>query len=108
MAFTMWRGVVGLVRPTRRPGAIEELIRMLPEGIGVLPFMVNFKAGLREEFSKAIPQYEQYTADLAEQKVDLILLAGTPPFCLLGVKGEGELIKTFLLPGQAPKGKRVR
>jgi hypothetical protein len=23
------------------------------------------------------------------------------------VCGEGELIKTFLLPGQAPKGKRV-
>jgi len=41
------------VRPTRRPGAIEELIRMLPEGIGVLPFMVNFKAGVREEFSKS-------------------------------------------------------
>jgi maleate cis-trans isomerase len=95
MAFTMWRGVVGLVRPTRRPGAIEELIRMLPEGIGVLPFMVNFRAGVREEFSKAIPQYEQYTADLAEQKVDLILLAGTPPFCLLGVKGEAELIKSW-------------
>ncbi len=43
MAFTMWRGVVGLVRPTRRPGAIEELIRMLPEGIGVLPFTGQFQ-----------------------------------------------------------------
>ena len=28
---------------------------MLPEGIGVLPFMVNFKAGEPGEFSKAIP-----------------------------------------------------
>ena len=102
MAFTMWRGVVGLVRPTRRPGAIEELIRMLPEGIGVLPFMVNFRAGSREEFSKAIPQYEQYTADLAEQKVDLILLAGTPPFCLLGVKGEDELIRSWEKRHQIP------
>ena len=45
MSFTMWRGVVGMVRPTRRPGATEEIIRMLPEGIGVLPFMVNFRAG---------------------------------------------------------------
>jgi maleate cis-trans isomerase len=102
MAFTMWRGVAGLVRPTRRPGVIEELIRMLPEGIGVLPFMVNFRAGSREEFSKAIPQYEQYTADLAEQKVDLILLAGTPPFCLLGVKGEAELIKSWEKRHQIP------
>ena len=102
MAFTMWRGVVGLVRPTRRPGAIEELIRMLPEGIGILPFMVNFKAGSREEFSKAIPQYEQYTAELAEEKVDLILLAGTPPFCLLGVKGEDALIKSWEKRHQIP------
>lgn len=29
-------------------------------------------------------------------------------FSGMTVCGEGELIKTFLLPGQAPKGKRVR
>jgi hypothetical protein len=28
-------------------------------------------------------------------------------FSAMTVCGEGELIKTFLLPGQAPKGKRV-
>ena len=28
-------------------------------------------------------------------------------FSGMTVRGEGELIKTFLLPGQAPKGKRV-
>jgi maleate cis-trans isomerase len=95
MSFTMWRGVVGMVRPTRRPGAIEEIIRMLPEGIGVLPFMVNFKSGSREEFKNALPQYEQNTADLAEQKVDLIILSGTPPFMLLGPEGEAKLIRRW-------------
>lgn len=29
-------------------------------------------------------------------------------FAGMTVCGEGELIKTFLLPGQAPRGKRVR
>jgi maleate cis-trans isomerase len=95
MSFTMWRGVVGMVRPTRRPGATEEIIRMLPKGIGVLPFMVNFRAGTRDEFKKAIPQYEQYVAELAAEKVDLILLSGTPPFMLLGPQGEAKLIKSW-------------
>ena len=38
MAFTSWRGVVGCIKPTLRPGGLEELIRMLPEGgAGALP-----------------------------------------------------------------------
>jgi hypothetical protein len=36
MAFSSWRGTVGIVRPTRRTGGFEDLIRMLPEGIGVM------------------------------------------------------------------------
>ena len=35
MVFTSWRGVVGVVKPTHRPGSLEEFIRLLPEGIGV-------------------------------------------------------------------------
>ena len=49
MSFTLWRGVVGLVKPTRRPGTLEELIRMLPEGIGVVPLLLNFKAGSEDD-----------------------------------------------------------
>jgi maleate cis-trans isomerase len=102
MSFTMWRGVVGMVRPTRRPGATEEIIRMLPEGIGVLPFMVNFRAGSRKEFKNAIPHYERYVAELAAEKVDLILLSGTPPFMLLGPQGEAKLIKSWEKKYQTP------
>ncbi len=43
MAFTSWRGVVGCIKPTLRPGGLEELIRMLPEGIGVLPLFLNIQ-----------------------------------------------------------------
>ena len=57
MSFTLWRGVVGMVRPTRRPGTLEELIRILPEGIGVVPLLLNFKAGSNAEFLASIPQY---------------------------------------------------
>ena len=88
MGFTSWRGVIGMVRPTRRPGTLEELIRILPGGIGVVPLLLNFKAGSNAEFLKSIPLYEGFAAELAEQGVDLIMLSGAPPFMLLGLKDE--------------------
>jgi hypothetical protein len=45
MAYTPWRGVVGLVKPTRQPGSLEELIRVLPEGVGVVPLLLNIRQG---------------------------------------------------------------
>ena len=95
MAYTMWRGVVGLVKPTRRPGSLETLIRLLPEGIGVVPLLLNVRHGSHEEFSSAIPYYEKYVAELAEQGMDLIHPGGTPPFMLLGYAGERKLIESW-------------
>jgi maleate isomerase len=84
----MWRGVVGLVKPTRRPGSLEELIRMLPQGIGVVPLLLNVREGSHAEFSSAIPFYEKYVAELAEQGMDMIHPGGTPAFMMLGYEGE--------------------
>jgi hypothetical protein len=95
MGFTLWRGVIGMVRPTRRPGTLEELIRILPEGIGVVPLLLNFKAGSNAEFLKSIPLYEGFAAELAEQGVDLIMLSGAPPFMLLGPKDESALTRRW-------------
>ena len=95
MSFTLWRGVVGMVRPTRRPGTLEELIRILPEGIGIVPLLLNFKAGSVTEFEQSMPQYERYVAELAEQGVDLVILSGAPPFMLLGYKREASLIRQW-------------
>jgi maleate isomerase len=102
MAYTMWRGVVGLIKPTRRPGSLEELIRLLPEGIGVVPLLLNVKHGSREEFSSAIPLYETYVAELAEQGMDMIHPGGTPPFMLLGYEGEAKLIREWERKYQTP------
>ena len=95
MSFTLWRGVAGLVKPTRRPGTLEELIRMLPEGIGVVPLLLNFKAGSEDEFRKSIPDYEQYVRELSEQQVDMTIISGTPPFMLLGYDAEARLIEEW-------------
>ena len=95
MSFTLWRGVVGMVRPTRRPGTLEELIRLLPEGIGIVPLLLNFKAGSNAEFAQSIPLYERFAAELAEQGVDVIMLAGAPPFMLLGPEAEARLTREW-------------
>jgi maleate cis-trans isomerase len=75
---------------------------MLPEGIGVIPLFNNIKHGKIEEFRAALSAYEEKIAELTEDKVDLIHAAGTPPFMLLGYKGEQELIekweKRFKIP----------
>jgi len=49
-----WRGVVGVIKPTYRPGSLEEFIRLLPEGIGVIPKFAGIKEGLEKEFVDAL------------------------------------------------------
>jgi maleate isomerase len=95
MAFGSWRGTVGIVRPTLRTGGFEDLIRMLPEGIGVIPLCLNIRRGTRDEFKKAIVQYEEKVAELAEAGVDVINPSGAPPFMVLGYDGERRLIRRW-------------
>jgi maleate isomerase len=93
--YSMWRGVAGLVKPTRRPGSLETLIRLLPEGIGVVPLLLDVRTGSHAEFSSAIPHYEKHVAELAEQGMDMIHPGGTPPFMLQGYEGEAKLIQSW-------------
>jgi maleate cis-trans isomerase len=87
--------MVGMIKPTKGSGSLVELIKMLPDGIGVIPLFNNVRHGTIAEFRSAIPAYEEKIAELAEDKVDLIHPAGTPPFMLLGYKAEAELIATW-------------
>jgi maleate isomerase len=95
MAFTSWRGVLGCIKPTKRPGSLEELIRMLPEGIGVIPLFLNIKAGTTDEFKRSVEPFEPLVKELAELGCDLIHPEGAPPFMFLGYKGEAELLKKW-------------
>lgn len=95
MAYTSWRGVVGCIKPTRRPGSLEELIRMLPEGIGVIPLFLNIRAGTTDEFKRSVDPFVPLVEELVTEQVDLIHAEGAPPFMLLGYKGEAELLKKW-------------
>jgi maleate isomerase len=95
MSYDCWRGMVGIIKPTKGSSSLVELIKMLPDGIGVIPLFNNVRHGKIEEFQAAIPAYEEKIAELAQDKVDLIHPAGTPPFMLLGYDGERKIIETW-------------
>jgi maleate cis-trans isomerase len=87
-----WRGVVGVIKPTYRPGSLEEFIRLLPEGIGVIPKFAGIKEGLEKEFVDAFAAAEQIIEELAEMKVDLIHPEGAPLFVQKGYTRSGEIV----------------
>lgn len=95
MAYTSWRGVVGCIKPTMRPGGIEELIRLLPDGICLLPLFLDIRKGTVAEFERAVEPYEPLLDKLAEAKVDLLHPEGAPPFMLKGYQGECDIIKRW-------------
>src|SRR6476660_2624502 len=78
-----------------RPGATEELIRLLPEGIGVIPLFLNIREGTPAEFKRVVARYEPQIALLAEQRCSLIHLIGGPPFMVLGREAETKLIAAW-------------
>ena len=93
MLFHSWRGVVGVIKPTHRPGSLEEFIRLLPEGIGVVPLFLGITAGTEAEFLAAMEPIKAKVAELAQLGVDIIHPEGAPPFMLRGYKGEAEIVR---------------
>ncbi len=95
MGFGSWRGTVGVIKPTYRPGSLEEFIRLLPDGIGVIPLFVDIRRGTKEEFANVLDAVEERVATLAEIGVDLIHPEGAPPFMALGAQGERERVEEW-------------
>lgn len=54
MAYDCWRGMVGIIKPTKGSGSLVELIKIPPEGIGVIPLFNNVRHGKIEELQAAI------------------------------------------------------
>lgn len=90
-----WRGVVGLVLPTYRPGSLLDLIRWMPEGIGVIPLYVGVRSGTDAEFKEALQVAAERIAQLAGLGVDVIVQMGSPPMMLLGYSAETELVNSL-------------
>jgi maleate cis-trans isomerase len=88
-----WRGVVGVIKPTYRPGSLEEFIRLLPEGIGVIPKFVGVTEGVEREFADGFATAEKLIAELAAMQVDLIHPEGAPLFVQKGYSQSEKIVK---------------
>lgn len=90
-----WRGTVGLVKPTYRAGSLERFIRLMPDGVGVIPRYVGVRSGTENEFQEALAIAEERVAELAGLKVDLVVIQGVPPIMLRGYRFDAELVQTL-------------
>jgi maleate isomerase len=90
-----WRGTVGLIKPAKRPGSLEEVIRLLPRGIGVIPLFANIRQGLRAEFELLAAEYELKLAELVADGVDIVHCEGAPPFMIHGYEAERTLMERW-------------
>ena len=95
MSFASWRGTVGVVKPTYRPGSLEEFIRLLPDGISCIPLFLGVHEGTVDEFKSVLDAIEEKVAELARIGVDLIHPEGAPPFMVHGYAKEQELLSEW-------------
>src|SRR5574342_651804 len=87
-----WRGTVGLVKPTYRAGSLERFIRLMPDGVGVIPRYFGVRTVSENDFQKALAVAEEKVAELAGLKVDLVVVQGVPPIMLRGYAFDAELV----------------
>ena len=78
------RGIVGLVKPTYRPGSMESFIKLMPEGVGFIPAHAGVRAGNEKELQEALTVAEKKVARLAELGADVVMIMGAPPTMVRG------------------------
>jgi maleate cis-trans isomerase len=102
LAFTSWRGTVGLVKPSKGSMSYMDLARLLPDGIGLIPVYLNIHQRTIEEYRAAIPKFEEKVAELAAQQVDFIHPEGAPPFVAHGFKKEAQIVRGWVKKYKVP------
>ena len=78
------RGIVGLVKPTYRPGSMESFIKLMPEGVGFIPAHAGIRAGNEKELQEALTVAEKKVARLAELGADVVMIMVAPPTMVRG------------------------
>ena len=81
------------MKPTYESGSLVEFIRLLPDGVGVIPVYAGIKEHTEQGYLAAMDTYHQCVDELARIGVHLIHPEGGPPFMVRGYKGEQEIVK---------------
>jgi maleate cis-trans isomerase len=88
-------GTVGMVKPTRRPGTLEEIIPFLPPGVALMPVYLDITAGTENEFATTLPAYDKEVALLASQRCDVMSVEGAPVFMVAGRARETAIVSAW-------------
>lgn len=80
-----WRGRVGLLAPSRGDTMIYEFYRVAPDGVTVVPYILNLAEINRDTLTAANEAYEHAVLGLTTERVDLIYLGGLAPLTVLGM-----------------------
>src|SRR5512142_252232 len=102
MASANWRGTVGVVKPTYESGSLVEFIRLLPEGVGVIPVYAGIRQHTEQGYLNAMEVYHERVAELARIGVQLMHPEGGPPFMVRGYSGEREIVRQWEDKYQVP------
>ena len=92
MSNANWRGIVGVIKPTYKSGSLVDFIRLLPDGVGVVPLFIGAREHTEDEYLRAMEIYHQRVGELAQIGVDLIHPEGGPPFMVRGYDAEKKLV----------------
>ncbi|HWO43368.1 MAG TPA: hypothetical protein VNO43_16365 [Candidatus Eisenbacteria bacterium] len=95
MPSANWRGTVGVVKPTYESGSLVEFIRLLPDGVGVIPVYAGIREHTEQGYLAAMETYHRCVEELARIGVDLIHPEGGPPFMVRGYRGEQEIVRQW-------------
>lgn len=88
-----WRGTIGVVKPGMGTGSTEEFIRLMPEGVRVIPTVAGIREYNAEGFREALDRYKERVAELAGLGIcDMIHPEGAPPFMVRGLAAEREIV----------------
>jgi maleate isomerase len=82
-----------MVKPTYRPGSLEDFIKLMPDWVGYIPLHVGIRKGSEKELSDAFSVYEERVGELASIGVDVALLLGAPPAMLHGFGSDEKMAK---------------
>jgi maleate cis-trans isomerase len=95
MPSATWRGTIGLIKPTYESGSLVEFIKLLPEGIGVIPLYMGLQEHTEREYLNALEVNRKRVEELANLGVDLIFPGGAPPFLIRGYRAEQDIVKSW-------------
>jgi maleate cis-trans isomerase len=96
------RGIVGLVKPTYRPGSMESFIKLMPEGVGFIPAHAGVRAGNEKELQEALTVAEKKVARLAELGADVVMIMGAPPTMVRGHGADRQIAESLTAKYKIP------